>query len=202
MKKSSFFTIIVLILILFEAPKAQSRTNLEVFYSLTDSVTNEIISELDTETEKIYLVLNLGESYSLFSNHIKTAFNSRGIEIIKDTREGLPVPTIDIVIENAGVEYNEMFRDGWFGDHLLTRNCNISGNYLNSFTGRGKIVFNFSNTDTVKVEEVEKLESESFPFTKNTLPEEPFLSGLVEPIIAIGTAAAIIILFFTVRSSS
>ncbi len=54
--------------------------------------------------------------------------------------------------------------------------------------------------DTVKVDDIKFLENESFPFTKGTTPSEPFLSGFAEPLIAIGTAAAVIVIFFTVRS--
>ena len=47
---------------------------------------------------------------------------------------------------------------------------------------------------------IKSLENESFPFTKGAVPPEPFLSGLAEPLIAIGTAAVIIALFFSIRS--
>ena len=60
--------------------------------------------------------------------------------------------------------------------------------------------FEFSIIDTVKVDELKYLQSESFPFTKGKIPPEPFLSGIAEPLIAIGVAAAVVILFFSVRS--
>jgi len=52
----------------------------------------------------------------------------------------------------------------------------------------------------VKVEEIKYLQNESFPFTTGKIPPEPFLSAIAEPLIAIGTAAAVVILFFSVRS--
>jgi len=60
--------------------------------------------------------------------------------------------------------------------------------------------FEFTKIDTVKVEDINSLENPAFPFTQASVPPEPFLSGIAEPIIAIGTAALAVVLFFTIRS--
>lgn len=178
----------------------QSPTNLEQFYSLTDSLTANVIDELPGEEDKILLTQNLGEQYSLFSNHIKTAFIKNGKEVLDSPPEELNIPHVNIVIEGAGVEYGDMFRDGWFGAHYVQRYCALYGNYLQSFSAEGKREFDVSIIDTVKVDEIKYLQSESFPFTAGKIPPEPFLSGIAEPLIAIGVAAAVVILFFSVRS--
>jgi hypothetical protein len=54
--------------------------------------------------------------------------------------------------------------------------------------------------DTIKVDDIKNLENISFKFTTGSLPPEPFFSGLFEPVFALGTAAAAVILFFTIRS--
>ncbi len=191
-----FFLLLILI------PKAfcQNSTNLEVFYSLTDSLVDEIVNEIPKKENKILLTLNLGQSYSLFSNSVKQSFKEKGKEILEQPPDDLNIPHIDIVIEGAGVEYGEMFREGWFGSHYVPRHSAIFGNYLQSFSTEGKNDFEISITDTVKVENITYLENESFPFTKGTVPPEPFISGLAEPIIAIGTAAVVVVLFFAIRS--
>ena len=79
----------------------QSHTNLEQFYSLTDSLTEQIINELPDEQDTIDLVQNLGEQYSLFSNHIKTAFIKNGKEVHESIPEVLNIPHVNIVIEGA-----------------------------------------------------------------------------------------------------
>jgi hypothetical protein len=179
---------------------SQSRTNLEVFYSLTDSLSYQIIEEIPEQEKIILLTLSLGESYSLFSNNIRSSFLKAGKEILNAPIGELNYPLVDIVIEGAGIEYGEMFRDGWFGDHYIQRFAEIYGNYLQTFSSEGKRDFMFEVIDTVKVEDIKYLENDSFPFTKGNVPPEPFLSGLAEPIIAIGTAAVIIALFFSIRS--
>lgn len=179
---------------------SQTKNNLDVFYSLTDSLVDQINFEIPSSEKKILLTLNLGQSYSLFSNSIKERFRRSGKEILEQPPDELNIPHVDIVLEGAGVEYGEMFRDGWFGTHYIQRYSTIFGNYVQTFSESGKREFEIIRIDTVKVDDLKSLENDSFPFTKGTIPPEPFLSGFAEPLIAIGIAAAVIVIFFTVRS--
>ena len=192
----------ILLAILFTSLNlfSQTKTNLEIFYSLTDSLVDQINSEIPLSEKKILLTLNLGQSYSLFAGNIKDRFIKEGKEIFEQPTNELNIPQVDIVIEGAGTEYGEMFRDGWFGPHYIQRYSTIFGNYFEPFSDAGKKDFEFTVIDTVKVEDLKFLKNDSYPFTKGNLPSEPFLSGFAEPLIAIGTAAAVIVLFFTVRS--
>ena len=180
--------------------QSQSKKNLEVIYLLTDSLVNKIVNEIPGDQKKILLTLNLGSTYSLFENNIKTAFIKNGLEILEQPPDELNIPSINIVIEGAGIEYGEIFRAGWFGTHFLTRRAAIFGNYIQSYSEKGKEDFEINAFDTIKVEDIKELENESFPFTQANIPPEPFLSGVAEPLIAVGTAAVIIILFFSIRS--
>ena len=103
-------------------------------------------------------------------------------------------------MEKAEVEYSEQERDGWFGDYFVPRTVFLQGNYFNSYSGKGLQEFNISVMDTVNVENIGEFENDSFPFTKGEVPAEPFFSSLLEPVIAIGVAAAAVVLFFSVRS--
>lgn len=178
----------------------QTKSNLEIFYSLTDSLADQINSEIPLSEKKILLTLNLGQSYSLFAGNIKDRFIKEGKEIFEQPTNELNIPQVDIVMEGVGTEYGETFRDGWFGPHYIQRYSTIFGNYFEPFSDAGKKDFEFTVIDTVKVEDLKFLENDSYPFTKGNIPSEPFLSGFAEPLIAIGTAAAVIVLFFTVRS--
>ena len=192
----------ILVIILLSSMKVncQTKTNLEVFYSLTDSLVDKINSEIPSSEKKILLTLNLGQNYSLFSNSIKERFIKNGKEILNQPPDELNIPTVDIVMEGAGVEYGEMFRSGFFGTHYIQRYSTIFGNYLQSFTEKGKQEFEITALDTIEVENINSLENPSYPFTQAKVPPEPFVSGLAEPLIAIGTAALVIVLFFTIRS--
>ena len=178
----------------------QTKTNLQVLYSLNDLLVNQIVENIPQKNDKIILTLNLGESYSIFSNHIKNDFIKNGKEIFTIPQEELKLPEINIVLEEAGVQYGEVDRDGWFGDYYVPRTLLIKGHYLNTASNNGLQQYFITAIDTVKVEELESLENNSFPFTKGNIPAEPFLSSVWEPIIAIGVAAAAILLLFSVRS--
>ena len=179
---------------------SQSKTNLDVFYSLTDSLVNKINSEIPKSQKQISLTLNLGDRYSLFANTIKDRFVKNGREIIETPNNKTNIPNVDIVMEGAGVEYGEMFRTGFFGIHYIQRYSAVFGNYLESFSGKGMQKFEITKIDTIKVEDISLLENPSVPFTQASVPPEPFFSGVAEPIIAIGTAALAVVLFFTIRS--
>jgi hypothetical protein len=195
-----FLPIIVIIFTSSLKVNCQSKTNLDVFYSLTDTLVDKINSEIPPNEKQILLTLNLGQSYSLFSNTIKERFIKNGIEIFNQPPDELKITTVDIVMEGAGVEYGEMFRDGFFGSHYIPRYSTIFGNYLQTFSDQGIQKFEITSIDTIKVEEIGSLENPAYPFTQASIPPEPFLSGLAEPIIAIGTAALVVVLFFTIRS--
>ena len=178
----------------------QTKTNLELLYSLNDSLVNQISEDIPQNNDKIILTLNLGDSYSIFSNHIKNDFIKKGKEVFTFPQEELDIPEVNIVLEEAGVQYGEVDRDGWFGDYYVPRTLIIKGHYVNTVSNNGLQQFFITAIDTVKVEELELLENNSFPFTKGNIPAEPFLSSVWEPIIAIGVAAAAILLLFSVRS--
>ncbi len=197
----NFIFLISITLFLFPVNiKSQTLTNLEVFYSLSDSLVHQLTTELPANEKKILLTLNLGESYSLFENQFGASFVKYRKEILETPPDDLNIPHINIVLEGAGVEYGEMFKDGWFGSHYIQRYSTIFGNYLQNYSEEGRQLFEITKLDTVKVEDIKNLENDSFPFTKSNVPAEPFLSGFAEPLIAIGTAAAVVALFFIIRS--
>jgi hypothetical protein len=194
--KNIFLVLILISGIIFP----QTKTNLQVLYSLNDSLVNQISEDIPQNNDKIILTLNLGDSYSIFSNHIKNDFIKNDKEIFSIPPGELNLPEINIVLEEAGVQYGELDRDGWFGDYYVPRTLLIKGHYLNTSSNNGLQQFFITAIDTVKVEELESLENNSFPFTKGKIPAEPFLSSVWEPVIAIGVAAAAILLLFSVRS--
>jgi hypothetical protein len=195
-----FFLLSISVLINSPDTFSQTKTNLEIFYLLTDSLVHQIVFDIPSNENQILINLNLGESYSIFENQVRTSFKKYGKEVPEHLPNDLYIPHVNIVFEGAGVEYGEMFKDGWFGSHYVQRYEKIYGSYMQSLSESMKKEFEITHLDTVKVEDIKKLENDSFPFTKGKIPSEPFLSGFAEPLIAIGTAAAAVVLFFTIRS--
>ena len=177
----------------------QSRDNLEVFYTLIDSSGKNIINNLPASNKNLNLSLNLGESYTLFRNHLLSIFDKNGYKVNSEDSVNNKV-RVNYVLDKAVVNYGDIFRDGLFGSYLLPRKIEISGNYSVGGTSFTYKEFNYNYMDTVKVDNVKTLENISYPFTQGEVPAEPFFSSLFEPLVAIGTAAIAVFLFFTIRS--
>jgi hypothetical protein len=176
---------------------AQSKTNLDIFYTLVDSSVNDFLSQIPETEDSVELELNLGESYSIFENKIIADLYSSGKFLAEKNNNA---QHINYIIDDAKVEYGEISRDGFFGDYFIPRKISLKGNYLVRINSASFKEFNYLFNDTIRYDEIKDVENESFPFTKGDVPSEPFFSGLFEPIVAIGTAALAVILFFTIRS--
>lgn len=182
-----------------------SKSNLEIFYILTDSSAANLIKNIPGEKKEVILQLNLGNEYSILGNKIISSLQENNFFVSVGSIKHNEVspqasPTVNFVIDNAGVQYGEMFRNGFLGDYLIPRKIFLSGNYMVDLKGANYNAFNFNFADTIRVDEIKNLENLSFPFTQGEVPIEPFFSGLLEPVIAIGTAAVAVFLFFSIRS--
>ena len=178
---------------------AQQKTNLEIFYNLVDSSVAKINQKISTTDLKINFTT--GGYFSVFQNQVISDFAKLGRTIVTDsTKRHSNLSTINYTIDNANVKYGEMERDGFFGDFIMPRKINLSGSYSLSRDIISAERFDLAYEDTVTVDMAKVIENPSYPFTQGEIPSEPFLSSLFEPIVAISSAALVVILFFTVRS--
>ncbi len=199
MKISLSLRIVLLFLLINVSHQAQTKINLDVFKVLVDSSITEALVNISDSPKDIYLDLKFGSSYAILEDQIFKSIKAhkKNISLISNPSENIG---LSYSIENAVVNYGEIFRDGFLGDHFVERKIFISGSYR--FQDKEVKIkdFYFDNIDTVKFDEIQILENSSYPFTKGEIPSEPFLSNLFEPLVAITTAAVVIALFFTVRS--
>jgi hypothetical protein len=187
-----YFRIFILFLLFTINTVCQVKTNMEIFYSLADSSVRLIVSTLPPGTKEVSVKLNLGSEYSVLGNKILSSFSQNGIKTDSSSL------MINYIIDNASINYNDMFRNGIFSDYLVNRTVAVHGSYF--IMNKGVTEFSITKKDTIPIDEVTHAESPSYSFTRGELPAEPFFSGLFEPVAAISAAAAAIILFFTVRS--
>ncbi len=178
---------------------AQTKTNLELFYSLIDSAAVLIHSQNPGDLNDVSLTLTLGNGYEVFRNQIHNSINNT--LLVHDGIENKSLnKNLFFTLDLAKIEYPDSYRDGFFGEFYTVRHASISGSYrLNTIPETGKS-FNFHVTDSVATNELQNIENYSYPFTVGDKPAEPFFSCLFEPIVAIGATAAAVILFFTIRS--
>ncbi len=199
-KKRLNFFFILFIFFSTGLTHSQTKSNLEVFYSLIDSAVASASKQIPADKKDIKLNLSLGNLYSIFENRIISDLSKEGKKIIPADSSKSIALTLNFTCENADVNYGKMYRDGLFGAFHVRRTVSISGNYIFPYLKAKLQNYDFSISDTVKVSEIKTIENNSYPFTKGPIPSQPFLPSLVEPVIAIGAAAIAVILFFTVRS--
>lgn len=193
-----FSLILFFVLPLQTSTYSQTTSNLDQFYTLIDSASNNLLKDLG-DTKKVNLELNFGTDYSVFANQVRGKLLRNGIQLIGENSDDKNFVRVNFVVDNSFVGYSDPEKDGIFGDFFTERTVELSGNYFISNNPQVK-EFKLTAKDTINVEEVEKVENRSYPFTQGDLPPEPFFSSLLEPIVAIGAAAVTVILFFTVRS--
>ncbi|HEX2866199.1 MAG TPA: hypothetical protein VHO03_04110 [Ignavibacteriales bacterium] len=179
---------------------SQSLTNLEVFYKLADSSVVKVLRAAPKEDNQVYLRLNLTEGYSVFRTRIIQDLKQEGKDVLL-AGDSL-APSLDLTIDQAKVNYSDLFRHGLFGSYKAERTVSLSGSYVLAQKGvvRKAENFTFTARDTVLYEDLRQLEDASIPFTRGNIPSEPLFSTLWEPVVALGTAAVAVYLFFTVRS--
>ncbi len=174
---------------------AQEKNNLQVFNELVDSSIAKAVSFIPDTVQKIKFESN-NETFAVFNSEIISGLSKRGYMLAAESNSF----EFQYIIKDAFTSYGDIYRDGFLGEYYVLRKIILSGSF--NFTGKTVFTrdFYYSSLDTIKAENVGSLENSAYPFTRGKLPAEPFLSGILEPVIVIGTAALAVILFFTIRS--
>jgi hypothetical protein len=189
----NFITGIILLSVL--TCRAQDKNNLQVFNQLVDSSIVELTSVIPDSVRNISPDIEEG-TFSVFNSQIISDLTERGYKLVSNENAF----RLQYVIREATTSYGDIFRDGFLGDYLVPRTISLSGS--GNFTGHIVTThnFNFTYKDTIAVDSVNSYENPAYSFTQGRLPSEPFFSSIFEPVIAVGTAALAVILFFTIRS--
>lgn len=192
----SFRLFLFLSLSAFISVFGQPKSNLEIFFSQIDSVGMQIHQSINDNTTGSRISFLSSPEYSILENHLTSYLIKNGVKILQTSNAP---SSLNFVITEAVVKYNDSFRDGLFGDILVERNINLKGNFLIPDKNISND-FSYSFTDTVEYVQLNEIENRAYPFTQSNHPPEPFFSSLIEPVIAVGAAATAVILFFTIRS--
>lgn len=200
MKTNNSHLIIILVaLFLTSDIFSQTISNLERINLLVDISTEEISFALQDTIDGYKIVNDTPSEYSILNNRVIASLSKNRIKLGDDSSHS---NKISYIISHAGVQYSDLFRDGLFGEYLLERKFDLMGNFI--VEKKGVVIssntFEISKMDTVNYNNFAFIENNSLPFTKASVPSEPFLPSIIEPVIAITAVVVTIILFFTVRS--
>jgi hypothetical protein len=177
---------------------AQSKTNFDIIDSLIYLSTEQISEELNLN-EEYFLEFIGADDYDILKSKVIQFLKYRDIGIVESEKKQ---NKLTYNLEAIKINYTDVFKDGLFGTYLVRRDAYLSGSFFLTKNGEINDVNSFNNSlaDTVLYSEVSQLDNIAYPFTSAELPDEPFFSSTLEPVIAIGTAAVAVYLFFNIRS--
>jgi len=177
----------------------QIEDNLSKINSLVDKSITDIVTS--AEIEDASYNIEVPGNLKILSSRAELNLEKNGL--IEQSDSVNTEKNLKYNLESASVAYTDLFRDGLFGDYILERRVSIKGYSILKEKDKSSITseFSLSATDSINYADLSAYENPSLPFTQSTPPAEPFLSGALEPIIAIGTVVVTLLLFFTVRSN-
>ncbi len=125
------------------------------------------------------------------------------LQVVSDGEAGHPVG-LEVGILDAGVQYANPRRDGFFGTRVVDRTVRLTLRAKAVDGETGDVLFgrdiSSAMSDVVELDALESLETPGLPMTRGTVPPAGFTSGLLEPVILIGAIAVAVFLLFTTRS--
>ncbi|MCP5064215.1 MAG: hypothetical protein GY936_17385 [Ignavibacteriae bacterium] len=192
-------TVVTFISIVYVNIFAQAESNLEVVQSLLSKTADEISRIVPSNnSNEIELEFIAADDYKILKAKLIEDLQKNNFVLLNESNNKL-----NFTLSEVKIVYNNIFRDGILGEYLVERETNINSSFfIESKNEIGKVNnFLFTKLDTVKYDDIKKLENIAFSFTSAEVPSEPFFSSILEPVIAVGTAAVAVYLFFNIRSN-
>lgn len=191
--------LLILALLISGISPAQDKTNLEVIKGLIGKSVDALIPAEFKKENKVFLSYSSPESYSFLKNMvIEKGGSSIGFNPQAEGSDYI----FSYALEDVKVKYSDCFTKSFLGRNYVEREVVLTG--LAGFNPAGGSVssarFTHSAKDTVEYGGLKELASPAYPFTNPEIPDEPFFSSILEPVIAVGVAVTTIYLLFTVRS--
>ncbi len=190
--------LLFLLFIISSQVHSQTYSNLEGFYSLID---NSVMyaDSLVSKSKDYKVIISLPPKLELLKTKIIDSFIKEGYKV--SSKDSVEENALTYSLLNVEIDYSIPFKEGLFGDYLVTRNLSVNGSVLIQEEKHYKKPRNFlfNITDIVNLEEIPGLENRNINFTVGNIPEPKLITNLLEPILVVGTLIVTIILFFTIR---
>jgi hypothetical protein len=186
---------IVLFIAIVSVNFAQPEKNLDLFFNLVDSSYNEIKNDIP---QSVKVDFEGDTEFGILKNRFIYNFSKDSKEDNSGSENQLK-----LIIQNAEVKYIYSDAGNIVSGYDVNRRISLKCSYIIYENGKMNISGEFEKSivDTVEYDHIPGIETSGLNFTKGSLPEESFMSGLVEPLIAVAAVVTTIYLLFTVRSN-
>jgi len=182
----------------------QPIDNLSIFNNMASTVAQKTIDRLSPDSTAAIIILSQSQEHAgnwLVENWFVKNLYQRGIsKIYLEKLDSTRAFTIQFKIDTVGIEYfpthNHKFVERRFKLSLAVRALEGSPGLVKFYQE-----FKENYVDKVKFIDLKRLENGDFPFTQAELPAEKGLKRYIEPLIVMSTTAAIVYLFFRLRSN-
>jgi len=182
----------------------QPTDNLSIFNNMTSTVTKKIVNQLSPDSSAAIFIRSQSQNQAgnwLIENWLVKSLYQRGLsKIYLEKPNSDSALVIQFKIDTLGVEYLPITTK-----NLVERRfkLNLTVRALEAASGFVRLFQQISEayTDSVKIVAVKRLENSDYPFTQSQLPVQQGLKKFIEPVIVMSTTAAIIYLFFRLRSN-
>lgn len=200
----------------FEWSVAQTKSNLDIFSDLIDSVLTEILPEIPKEPSTTLFIKNLDANSNIswfIENRIVHILKSLGFHdeiYVGDpdfsNRDGKTTLRLDYKVLDLKVKYMKREDGGFLGSGsnqinrqitvgLLVRVVKVPEDALILSEERWK-----NYNDWINEDQISTVENSNLPFTSGEFKYNKNSKNLLEPLLVTGVTGIIVFLFFSLRS--
>ncbi len=110
---------------------------------------------------------------------------------------------ISLTVSRVDVRYENPFSESFLGTRKAMRKVSLQmrGTIVNAHSRQvmwaGTVERSFA--DTIRIAQINLLESSSSAIAKGIVPEAPFMERIIEPMVVVAAAGIAVYLFFTIR---
>jgi hypothetical protein len=202
------FPLLLLIVKAASAAEDTSRVkkNTEILTTLLENITKDIIgrSSIASGESLVVQFQPMEEGWLIQSAVLKSLQQSGYVIRSGNTAEGSSW-LVEIGGPELATQYTDLHRDGFLGTKKVTRNISakLDCRILDKRSAVYKLNDSFSQSfsDTVKIDDIDALQSDGGTSPRGTVPSGDVLDRIVEPFIIIGATGIAIYLLFNIRSS-
>ncbi len=181
---------------------AQERAptnNLDVVQRLASDIGRTVSQRLG-RTDTVRFRFHPQELAWYVVSGVRTGFSDRGFPTITD---GNAETTGEFSLHDLSIRYEEPRGDAVFGERVVDRLVVLSLDVTVIRQGTTLISnerFSETARDTVRMDDIERIENVLIPASKGAMESDGFFSTILEPVALIGAIGVAVFLLFHVRS--